>query len=472
MSASAPANKVSPFDRSLIEGPISPAVWKLAWPTMLQNLVAGMQGLIDHALVGHLIGAEANAAIGVSWQIFLVVIVFMASLFTGQAVLVARFAGAGDSDRVNRVVQQSFITSIGMFVVLAAIGYFASPRLLDLVNASPEVKAQALPFLRINFVFSIGMLLFFMMSAALRAAGDTRTPLRLGLTMTVLNVILNVILIPGLGPIPSLGTAGSALGTSIASMAVSVYALYHLFRGDCVVRFSRQMDWRPDWSIIQSLFKFGLPTGVQGIAMNVAGVLLLRFIGSLQESAAAQAAYAIGYGQLFSMITWTSVGLMGAAATIAGQNLGAGQPDRAIQGVHTAARIGVSVAFAVGLMFVVMPHALLYVFDAHTGAVARIGEELLRFLALSGFFITLALVYTGGLQGTGDTRSPLYITLASQIAIPIGLCTILQMARPLSATDIWISIVLGHFARCVLSVIRFRQGKWRQIKVEVEGARA
>jgi putative MATE family efflux protein len=472
MSASAPAKKSSPFDRSLIEGPISPAVWKLAWPTMLQNIVAGLQGIIDHALVGHLIGADANAAIGVSWQIFLVVIVFMASLFTGQAVLVARFAGAGNSERVNRVVQQAFLTSIGMFVVLAAIGYFASPMLLDLVNAAPQVKAQALPFLRINFLFSIGMLLFFMLSAALRAAGDTRTPLRLGLTMTVLNIILNVILIRGLGPIPALGTAGSALGTSIASMTVSIYALYHLFRGDCVVRFSRQMDWRPDWAIIKALFRFGLPTGVQGIAMNVAGVMLLRFIGSLQESAAAQAAYAIGYGQLFSMITWTSVGLMGAAATIAGQNLGANQPDRAIQGVHTAARIGVSVAFVVGLMFVVMPHALLYVFDAHEGAVGAIGQELLRFLALSGFFITLALVYTGALQGTGDTRSPLFITLASQIAIPIGLCTAIQMIRPLQSTDIWISIVLGHFARCVLSVMRFRQGKWRSIKVEIEGARA
>jgi putative MATE family efflux protein len=439
---------------------------------MLQNIIAGLQGIIDHALVGHLIGAEANAAIGVSWQIVLVVIVFMASLFTGQAVLVARFAGAGDSERVNRVVQQAFLTSIGMSVVLGAIGYFASPMLLDLVNAAPEVKAQALPFLRINFVFSIGMLLFFMMSAALRAAGDTRTPLRLGVTMTVLNIVLNIVLIRGLGPIPALGTAGSALGTSIASMTVSIYAMYHLFRGDCVVRFSRQMDWRPDWVIIKSLFKFGLPTGVQGIAMNVAGVLLLRFIGSLEESAAAQAAYAIGYGQLFSLITWTSVGLMGAAATIAGQNLGANQPDRAVQGVHTAARIGVSVAFAVGLIFVLMPHALLYVFDAHTGAVGRIGEELLRFLALSGFFITLALVYTGGLQGTGDTRSPLYITLASQIAIPIGICVVIQAARPLQPTDIWIAIVLGHFTRCVLSVIRFRQGKWRNIRVEIEGARA
>jgi Na+-driven multidrug efflux pump len=163
---------------------------------------------------------------------------------------------------------------------------------------------------------------------------------------------------------------------------------------------------------------------------------------------------------------------MGAAATIAGQNLGAGHPERAIQGVHTAARIGISVAALVGLMFVAFPHALLGIFDADTGDVAVMGTQLLFFLAISGFFITVALVYTGGLQGTGDTRSPLYITLASQIAIPIGLCTIIQMMRPLQSTDIWTAIVLGHFTRSILSVIRFRQGKWRHIKVEIEGARA
>ena len=472
MSASAPRKTHTPFDRSLVEGPISPAVWRLAWPTMVQNLVAGLQGIIDHVLVGQLLGHTANAAIGVSWQIFLVVIVFMASLFTGQAVLVARFAGAGDSTRVNRVVQQAFLTAVGMFVVMGAVGYFAAPFLLDLVNSAPDVKAQALPFLRINFVCSIGMLLFFMLSAALRAAGDTRTPLRLGLTLTVLNVILNVVLIRGLGPIPALGTAGSALGTAIASAVFSIYALYHLFRGDCVIRFSRSMDWRPDWTIIRALFRFGLPTGVQGIAMNVGGVLLLRFMGGLEQSAAAQAAFTIGYTQLFSMITWTSVGLMGASATIAGQNLGAGHPERAIQGVHTAARIGVMVAAVVGLTFVAFPRFLLWIFDADQGDVGVMGRELLRYLALSGFFITVALVYTGGLQGTGDTRSPLYITLASQVAIPIGLCTAIQLVRPLQSHDIWMAIVLGHFARAVLSVLRFRQGKWRSIKVEIEGATA
>ena len=426
---------------------------------MLQNVIAGLQGVIDHILVGHLIGYAGNAAIGVSWQIFLVVIVFMASLFTGQAVLVARFVGAGDVEKVNRTVQQAFLTAVAMYAVLGPVGYFAAPYLLELVNASPDVVGLALPFLRINFAFSIGMLLFFMLTSALRAAGDARTPLRLGVTMTVLNLVLNLTLIP------ILGTAGSALGTVIASSTVSSYALYQLFKGRLVIKFSRHMDWRPDWTMIRSLFRFGLPTGVQGIAMNVAGVMLLRFIGGLQQSAAAQAAYTIGYTELFSLITWTSVGLMGAAATIAGQNLGAGQPERAMQGVHAASRIGLAVAAGVGFCFLAFPQALLGAFGATEAAVATIGEQLLQYLAVSGFFITLALTYTGGLQGTGDTRSPLFITLASQIAVPIGMCTLIQATRPLQPADIWLAIVLGHFTRCVLTVARFRQGKWRTISV-------
>ncbi|MGH9200821.1 MAG: MATE family efflux transporter, partial [Vicinamibacterales bacterium] len=130
--AAKPEHKTSSrFDRSLVEGPIGPAVWKLAWPTMLQNAIAGLQGVVDHIMVGNLIGYAGNAAIGVSWQIFLVVIVFMASLFTGQAVLVARFVGAGDGDKVNRTVQQAFLTAIAMYAVLGPIGYLASPYLLD-----------------------------------------------------------------------------------------------------------------------------------------------------------------------------------------------------------------------------------------------------------------------------------------------------------------------------------------------------
>ena len=126
----------------------------------------------------------------------------------------------------------------------------------------------------------------------------------------------------------------------IASLTVSSVALWLLFAGKLVVHFEKTMSLRPDFTIIRSLFRFGLPAGIQGVAMNVAGVMLLRFIGSLEHSAEAQAAYAVGYAELFSLITWTSVGLMGAAAAVAGQNLGAGQPDRAAHAVHIAARLG------------------------------------------------------------------------------------------------------------------------------------
>jgi putative MATE family efflux protein len=453
------------FDRSIVEGPIGPAVWRIAWPTMLQNIIAGLQGIIDHAMVGHFVGYTANAAIGVSWQIILVVIVFISSVFTGMAVLVARFAGANEPDKVNRTVYQAFLTAAGCSVLLAAVGYFVSPSLLELVNAAPEVRAEALPFLRAMFVGMFGMMMFFMLSGAFRAAGDPRTPLRLGVAMTVLTIALNVILIP------AFGTIGAAYGTIGSSTAVSMYGLWRLTRPDAVIHFERGMNLRPDFTIIRSLFRFGLPTGVQGIAMNVGGVLLLRFIGGLEESAAAQAAYAVGYTELFSLITWTSVGLMGAAATIAGQNLGAGNADRAVEGVRVASRIGLGVAAVVGTMFVAIPQYLLAVFGMTEPLVLSLGQSLLAYLSVSGLFITVALSYTGGLQGTGDTRSPLFISIISQVVIPLGLCTAFQIVRGLQPTDIWLAIVIGHFTRAVLSVARFRQQKWRSIAVDIGTAR-
>lgn len=462
-----------PLDRSIVEGAIPHAVWMLAWPTMLQNLIGGLQGVVDHALVGHFVGYAGNAAIGVAIQIFIVVIAFVMSVFSGMGVLVARFAGANDPEKVNRTVYQAFLAAVALWgVVLAPLGWILAPSLLGVVHAAPAVRAEALPFLRIMFVGSLGMLLFFMVSGALRAAGDARTPLRLGILLTALNIACNVAFITGLGPLPRLGTAGAAVGTTVAGMVVSGVAGYLLLSGRLPVVWHRGMDWRPDWGVIRALFRFGLPTGIQGIAMNVAGVLLLRFIGSLAQSAQAQAAYAVSYTELFSFITWTSVGLMGAAATVAGQNLGARRPERAVHGVHVAAGLGVGVAAAIGALFLTIPHALLGLFGMTDPVVVGLGVQLLGFLSVSGLFVTVALTYTGGLQGTGDTRSPLYISIASQIVVPLGVCAWIQATRELRPADIWTAILLGHMTRCALSVLRFRQGQWRDIRVEMEPARS
>ncbi|HKP82539.1 MAG TPA: MATE family efflux transporter, partial [Pyrinomonadaceae bacterium] len=429
-----PVTKPKPrYDRSIIDGPLRPAVWKIAWPTMLTNAIGGLQGMVDHALVGNLVGYTGNAAIGVSWQIFIVVIVFISSLFTGMSVLVARFAGAGDEEKVNRTVYQAFLTAIFIGLgIMAPVGYFISPPLLNLVNAAPEVQAEALPFLRIMFVFSSGMMVFFMLSTALRSAGDARTPMMLGITMTVLNLVFNIVLIRGLGPIPAFGTKGSAMGTCIASGLIAVFAFWRLWSGAWVVSIPRGGGgYGPNWPIIRSIFKFGLPTGIQGIAMNVGGVFLLAFIGSLAQSAAAQGAYAVSYTELFSLVTWTSVGLMGAAAAVAGQNLGAGKPDRANAAVHVAAQFGFAGAAFIGILFLFLPRQLLAIFGMHDPAVVEIGVQLLRVLSLSGLFIAVALTYTGGLQGTGDTRSPLFISIISQIIVPLGTCFVIKQTGTL-----------------------------------------
>lgn len=456
------------FDRTIVEGPLTSAVWKIAWPAVLTNLVSGLQGWVDQILVGNLIGPQANAAIGASFVIFLLVITFVGSIFIGMSVLISRFTGANDHEKVNRTVYQGFLTAAFLALgILAPIGYFASPYLLDFVNAKPDVATEALPFLRILFTCSFGMLIYFMLSGALRAAGDAKTPMILGVVMNVLNLLLNLVLIPGLGPIPRLGTTGAAIGTCIASGSVGLYSLYKLYSGTWVVAFPKS-GYKPDWKVIKKLFQFGLPAGIQGIAMNAGGVLMYHFMGGLVLGKETQAVYAVAYTQLFLLVTWSSNALMGASASVAGQNMGAGHPDRAVTAVKTAAGFGVAGALFVGLFFFFIPRQLLAIFGMTDPAVVDIGVQLLRVLSVSGFFIAAALAYTGGLQGTGDTKSPLFISIISQVVLPVGICFVIQQTGTLQPIHIWIAILVGHFTRFLLSFLRFNQQRWRAIKVDIE----
>src|SRR6185369_13694393 len=234
---------------------------------------------------------------------------------------------------------------------------------------------------------------------------------------------------------------GAAMGTCIASALIAIFALSRLWMGGWVISFPRGGGYGPNWSIIRSIFKFGLPTGIQGIAMNVGGVFMLAFIGSLAQSAAAQGAFAVSYTELFSLVTWTSVGLMGAAAAVAGQNLGAGKPERADAAVHVAARFGFAGAAFLGIFYFFFPRQLLAIFGMHDPEVVQLGVQLLRVLSVSGLLIAVALTYTGGLQGTGDTRSPLYISIVSQIIVPLGTCFVIKHTGTLDPIDIWLAIL-------------------------------
>ena len=457
------------FDDDIVSGSVFRSVWKLAWPVALLQLVSGMHGFVDQILVGHYVGYEGNAGVGVAWQLFLVILVSLNSLFHGMGIVIARYAGRKDADQVNRVAYEVFLAAVFILIfVVAPVGYFLSPYMLSWVNAQPEVVAHGLPYLQILFVASAPVFLMFLVNGAFVAAGDPRTPLLLGILTTAVNVLASYLLIAGPGPFPELGAAGAAIGTCIGPLPSVVIAIVLVMRGKSIIGPPKRYSIIPDRSVIRLVGRIGIPAGIQAVFLNLGGAFLIGYIGTLAESAAAQAAYTICYAQLFSFITWTGFGLRGAAATVMGQNIGAGKTQRGIQSVYVTAGIGAVWAIAFGLVYWTIPGALLGLFDVAEGAVLEYGTTFLRYLSFSGVFVLMALAFTGGLQGAGDTKKPMFIAFVTQIVILLGICAVFAGMDRLTAEVIWGAVLVSHLSRLILSYVVFRGGKWASISVELD----
>ena len=460
------------FDNDIVSGNVVRSVVKLAWPIIITQLIAGIHGIIDHILVGNYVlgkeGFYAQAAIGVSWQLFLVIVVFLSSLFHGMNILIARYSGRQDHDAVNRITYEVLITSgyLILFVV-APLGYLLSPILLDLVNTQPEVQAHALPYIRILFTASLPLFLMFILNGAFQSSGNPKIPLYLGILTTILNVVVSILLITGPGPFPELGAVGAAIGTCVAPVPAVVIGLWLIHTRRVVIGPPKRLSIKPDFGVLKSVASLGLPAGIQAVLLNIGGAALVGYIGSLEASAQAQAAYVICYGQLFSLVTWTGFGLRAACATVMGQNMGAGKNARGKRAVYVGAVLGFLWAAAFGLVFWTIPDTLLGLFGIDDVIVLGFGSDLLRFLTFSGMFVAVTLAFTGGLQGAGDTRKPMYIAFVTQIVVLLGICTVYQSMGRLTTSVIWTAILVSHMTRFVLTYIMFARGKWENIRVEI-----
>lgn len=448
------------------------SVWKLAWPLVLLNLINGMHGIVDHILIGYFIGSEdnaANAAIGVSWQVFLVVVVFIASIFHGMNVLIARYAGRQDRETISAVFHSALLATLLLLVgVVAPIGYAAAPYLLRAVNVPDSVYVHALPYLRLLFLCGAPLFLMFLLTGAFHASGEPKTPLKLGILTTALNIIISSVLIIGLGPFPALGVAGAALGTVLAASVSCIIGIYLIYSRRMLIQPPTHFHILPNLRLLRSIARIGIPTGIQGVLLNVAGVLLLRYISELPDSAAAQAAYTICYAQLFSLVTWTSFGLRTAAGTLMGQNIGAGDAQRGKRAVLLAAGLGGLWACVIGAVFWTMPELLLRLFSAVNEPIVGIGVSLLHYLSLSGIALALNLALTGGLQGAGATRAPMFIAFVSQIVVLLGVCQFFLSRGILTPDKIWTALLLSHVMRLVLTALVFRTKGWTHTKVELD----
>ncbi|MCC6699684.1 MAG: MATE family efflux transporter [Candidatus Hydrogenedentes bacterium] len=463
---------MKPFDEELVSGSIVHSVWKLSWPIVLMNLINGIHGLVDQVLVGHYVAHhEANAAIGVAWNLFLLVVVSLASLFHGMGVLIAQYAGRQDRESIEHVLYHTLLSTFYLVIfVMAPLGYLLSPSLLSLVRATPEVQEYALPYLRIMFLFGAPLSFNFLMGTAMQSSGDPKTPLKLAILSTILNVIISAILITGVGPFPAMGPSGAALGTCLAPIPGLMIAYILIRRGKLILQLPDKWPLIPDPAVIRSVTRIGIPTGINGVVLNIGGIWLYRFIGTLESGSAAMAAYTVCYAQLFSFVTWASLGLRGASATLMGQNIGAGKTERGKRGVHVAAAMGVSWACAWGLAAWSVPEVFLGIFNLDDPHVVTFGSALLRYLAFSGVFLSAALAFTGGLIGAGDTQKPMWIAIVTQIFVLLGVCQIYAWLGMLTASAIWQAILISHFSRYLLTHIVFRRAKWKPIVLDIRGS--
>ena len=265
-----------------------------------------------------------------------------------------------------------------------------------------------------------------------------------------------------------MGTMGVAVGTVTAPLVSVSIAIALILRGKAILPPPDRFTFLPDFAVIKLVTRIGVPTGIQGVVLNIGGVFLLKYIGALEHSAAAQAAYTICYTQLFSLVTWTAFGLRAAAGTVMGQNIGAGCPERGKAGVGVAALLGAGWAAVIGVIFWLFPGTLMGLFNAYHEPVATYARSLLHYLAFSGVMLGAALALTGGIQGSGYTKIPMYIAFLTQIVVLLGVCAAFSFFDALTPSRVWLAILISHTSRLVLTYAVFRTDKWAHIRLEIE----
>ncbi|MBK9711654.1 MAG: MATE family efflux transporter [Kouleothrix sp.] len=440
----------------------------LALPAVGEQVLNTLVGLADTFLVGHL-GAAAAASLGYSSsvalagvglanQIVWLITVFFMAVSVGSTALVARAIGAGDTPTANRVLRQSLIVGLLMGFAVTAIGVLLAAPMVGMLGAGPEVLPRGVTFLQIASITFAPAALLFIGTAALRGAGDTRTPLYVMLGVNVVNILLSWLLVNGNLGAPTLGVAGSAVGAAVARGGGGLVLVGLLLRGRSGLKLS--LDLRPDWEMLRRIVRIGAPSGGEQLVFQGALLIFVRFVTGL--GTAAYAAHNVVLN-IESLSFLPGMGYAIAASTLVGQALGAGRPDEAEASSYESLRQGGLMMTLLGLIMVLFPHQLIGLFVADP-LVADVGAPAMRIAGLFQPLLALNFIMSGGLRGAGDTRWPLYTKLVSTWGVRLPLVVGL-LGLGLGLTGIWIAMASDFLVQAALALWRFRQGRWKAMRL-------
>ncbi len=422
---------------------------------MLMTSTSSLVGMTDVYMSGKL-GSASQAAVGTAEQVIFLYFVVILSAGVSTTALVSRALGADNEQEAQKCVAQSLLVSLGLGFSLCILSWFGSTWILNLLHPPPEILKLGTPYLKIYGFYLLPLSIVCIINAAFRASGDARTPLMIVATQTFLNILGDYLCICQNWPVPGLGLSGIAGSGVIAGGVASLLAIYKLSRSHLAISFSRLFEI--DISLIWRLVKIAFPSVVQS-TLRVLGTYVLFFtLRHCPNATQSIASWAIGMRiEGFVFMPMFALGL--AVSSIVGQNLGAKQFERAVQAGWNVTGIGVSLMVVAGtvLFLFAEPIARIMSTDANTIAFTA---AYLRINAISEPFLAMSFVLSGALQGAGDTRSPMWITITCSWLIRLPLAWILAIKYQLGTPGVWMAMTCSMTCSGILLAMRFGSRKW------------
>lgn len=417
------------------------------------NALQALYNTVDSIWVGRFLGTSGLGAVSVSFPVIFAAVALAMGIGMATTTLVAQHSGAKDMPMVRRVIGNSFTIMVGLGVLSSVVGVTFRGPLLRLINTPAEIMDMAQSYLGIVLAGTVATFIYNLISAALRGLGDSRTPLLFLTYATVMNMILDPLMIFGVWPFPRMGVAGAALATITSQAFSGILGVIHMARIG-LIKWDWD-EWKPDRRLLSQTFGIGLPAGIQQIIVSLGMLTLTSLVNSF--GAVVTAAFGVG-GRLdqFAFMPAMTVGL--SVSALVGQNLGARKFDRVKEVVRASVRLTIAITAAVSLVAVGVPGILLRLFTSDPAVLAE-GTAYLRIVGLA--YIPYALMFTlsGILRGAGDTVPSMVISMVTLWAVRIPLAV--YLSRVFGSRGIWMGLAASPAIGAALNYAYYLSGRWR-----------
>ena len=438
---------------------INRAIFLLAIPMILEMLLEALFAVVDIFFVNK-IGIEASSAVVLTEASLTILYSVAWGLSIGVTALVARRAGEKNFKAASDIAVQSILLGSLFSLIISVFGFIFSKEILSLMGATQKVVDENFLFTRIMLTGNIVIVLLFINNAVFRGIGNASIAMKTLLLANAINIILDPLLIMGIGPFPKLGIVGAAVATTIGRSVAVLFQFYYLFKGKALIKIT-VAQFRIRFELMRNILK----TSAGGMFQFTIGSCSWIFLAMIiAESGTAAVS---GYGTAIRICIFTILpawGLANAAATLVGQNLGAGQPDRADKSVWRTAFIAFCFFAVVAVIFFVFGEYLMRFFIADEEAIIA-GTLCLHIMAVGYVFFAYGMVISQAFNGAGDTKTPTYINLFVFWVLQIPLAWVMAKYFKLGPTGVYIAIAVSESVLAIVSIMLFKRGKWKLVKV-------